>query len=38
MDQTNVANWQFCVDRGGTFTDIVARTPEGGLRTHRLLS
>ncbi|TBX21748.1 hydantoinase/oxoprolinase family protein, partial [Nioella sediminis] len=30
--------WQFWVDRGGTFTDIVARTPEGGLVTHKLLS
>ena len=30
--------WQFWVDRGGTFTDIVAKTPEGGLRTHKLLS
>ncbi|MFO7804790.1 MAG: hydantoinase B/oxoprolinase family protein [Paracoccaceae bacterium] len=30
--------WQFWVDRGGTFTDIVAKTPEGDLRTHKLLS
>ncbi|EAQ24764.1 hydantoinase B/oxoprolinase family protein [Roseovarius sp. 217] len=30
--------WQFWVDRGGTFTDIVARTPEGDVRTHKLLS
>ena len=30
--------WQFWVDRGGTFTDIVARSPEGTLRTHQLLS
>ena len=30
--------WQFWVDRGGTFTDIVAKTPEGKLRTHKLLS
>jgi 5-oxoprolinase (ATP-hydrolysing) len=30
--------WQFWVDRGGTFTDIVARTPEGEVRTHKLLS
>ncbi|MEL6374376.1 MAG: hydantoinase/oxoprolinase N-terminal domain-containing protein, partial [Pseudomonadota bacterium] len=30
--------WQFWVDRGGTFTDIVARTPDGSLRTHKLLS
>ncbi|QUJ75879.1 hydantoinase B/oxoprolinase family protein [Sulfitobacter albidus] len=30
--------WQFWVDRGGTFTDIVAKTPQGDLRTHKLLS
>ncbi len=30
--------WQFWVDRGGTFTDIVARTPGGDLVTHKLLS
>ncbi len=30
--------WQFWVDRGGTFTDIVAKTPEGDLRSHKLLS
>src|SRR5580692_9059449 len=32
------AKWQFWVDRGGTFTDIVARAPDGGLSTHKLLS
>ena len=31
-------HWQFWVDRGGTFTDIVARRPDGGLVTHKLLS
>ena len=30
--------WQFWIDRGGTFTDIVARAPDGGLSTHKLLS
>jgi 5-oxoprolinase (ATP-hydrolysing) len=30
--------WQFWVDRGGTFTDIVARQPDGRLLTHKLLS
>jgi 5-oxoprolinase (ATP-hydrolysing) len=30
--------WQFWVDRGGTFTDIVARRPDGELITHKLLS
>jgi 5-oxoprolinase (ATP-hydrolysing) len=33
-----VAGWQFWVDRGGTFTDIVARRPDGRLVTHKLLS
>ncbi len=30
--------WQFWIDRGGTFTDIVARAPDGRLSTHKLLS
>ena len=30
--------WQFWIDRGGTFTDIVARSPDGKLITHKLLS
>ena len=30
--------WRFWIDRGGTFTDIVARTPDGSLKTHKLLS
>ena len=30
--------WQFWIDRGGTFTDIVARHPDGRLSTHKLLS
>src|SRR3981189_1850510 len=30
--------WQFWVDRGGTFTDIVARRPDGNLVAHKLLS
>ena len=34
----NGAGWQFWVDRGGTFTDIVARHPDGTLSTHKLLS
>ena len=32
------ARWQFWIDRGGTFTDIVARSPDGKLITHKLLS
>ncbi|HEY9910114.1 MAG TPA: hydantoinase/oxoprolinase family protein, partial [Thermosynechococcaceae cyanobacterium] len=30
--------WEFWVDRGGTFTDIVARRPDGTLTVHKLLS
>ena len=30
--------WEFWVDRGGTFTDIVARKPDGSFQTHKLLS
>ncbi len=30
--------WEFWIDRGGTFTDIVARAPDGRLLTHKLLS
>jgi len=30
--------WQFWIDRGGTFTDIVARRPDGSLQVHKLLS
>lgn len=29
--------WQFWIDRGGTFTDIVAKRPDGTLATHKLL-
>jgi 5-oxoprolinase (ATP-hydrolysing) len=34
----DTARWQFWIDRGGTFTDIVARRPDGTLATHKLLS
>jgi len=30
--------WQFWVDRGGTFTDVVGRAPNGDLITHKVLS
>jgi 5-oxoprolinase (ATP-hydrolysing) len=32
------SGWQFWIDRGGTFTDIVARAPDGALITRKLLS
>ena len=38
LTESMTDGWQFWVDRGGTFTDIVARTPDGALRTHKLLS
>jgi len=38
MDHMDNKKWQFWVDRGGTFTDIVARKPDGTLKTHKLLS
>jgi 5-oxoprolinase (ATP-hydrolysing) len=31
-------SWEFWIDRGGTFTDIVARRPDGALVAHKLLS
>jgi 5-oxoprolinase (ATP-hydrolysing) len=30
--------WEFWIDRGGTFTDVIGRTPSGSLRTLKLLS
>jgi 5-oxoprolinase (ATP-hydrolysing) len=30
--------WEFWIDRGGTFTDVIARTPQGEIRTLKLLS
>ncbi|MGK7916670.1 MAG: hydantoinase B/oxoprolinase family protein [Prochloraceae cyanobacterium] len=31
-------NWQFWIDRGGTFTDVVAKRPDGQIVIHKLLS
>ena len=33
-----MSDWRFWIDRGGTFTDVVARTPEGKLKVRKLLS
>ena len=33
-----MSGWQFWIDRGGTFTDVVARRPDGSTVTHKLLS
>jgi 5-oxoprolinase (ATP-hydrolysing) len=30
--------WDFWIDRGGTFTDVIGRRPDGELVTHKLLS
>ena len=30
--------WEFWIDRGGTFTDVVARKPDGRVVSHKLLS
>jgi 5-oxoprolinase (ATP-hydrolysing) len=38
MQGTSGFKWQFWIDRGGTFTDIVAKRPDGVLVTHKLLS
>ena len=37
-DGVREKKWQFWIDRGGTFTDIVAKRPDGQLVTHKLLS
>lgn len=34
----NTDRWQFWIDRGGTFTDVVGKRPDGTLVTHKLLS
>ncbi len=31
-------SWEFWIDRGGTFTDVIGRRPDGALITHKLLS
>jgi 5-oxoprolinase (ATP-hydrolysing) len=38
MSSPSPSRWQFWIDRGGTFTDIVARRPDGSLVAHKLLS
>src|SRR6266545_4873794 len=36
--EIEVEKWQFWIDRGGTFTDIVALRPDGRIVAHKLLS
>lgn len=38
MSNTELKKWQFWIDRGGTFTDIVAQSPDGSIVLHKLLS
>ena len=38
MSASPAPGWQVWIDRGGTFTDIVARAPDGTLKTAKLLS
>ncbi|MFN3669500.1 MAG: hydantoinase B/oxoprolinase family protein [Brevundimonas sp.] len=38
MTRPATDGWRFWIDRGGTFTDIVARAPDGRLETRKLLS
>jgi len=38
MAKAAAARWDFWIDRGGTFTDVVARRPDGTLQAHKLLS
>src|SRR2546423_2839504 len=32
------ASWEFWIDVGGTFTDCLAKAPDGSIRRHKLLS
>ncbi|MFZ2327165.1 MAG: hydantoinase B/oxoprolinase family protein, partial [Rhodoferax sp.] len=38
MNPSTTTRWQFWIDRGGTFTDVVGKRPDGTLVTHKLLS
>ena len=38
MNTSTSRRWQFWIDRGGTFTDIVGKRPDGTLTTLKLLS
>src|SRR5438270_4209309 len=33
-----MTSWEFWIDRGGTFTDVICRRPDGTLVAHKLLS
>src|ERR1700693_2701471 len=38
MRRADMTSWDFWIDRGGTFTDVIARKPDGTLVAHKLLS
>src|ERR1700733_6829108 len=38
MRRAAMTQWKFFIDRGGTFTDVVAEAPDGALSTLKLLS
>ena len=38
LENNSNKKWDFWIDRGGTFTDIVARDPSGKIFTDKLLS
>ncbi|MGN6286301.1 MAG: hydantoinase B/oxoprolinase family protein [Afipia sp.] len=33
-----MTRWNFWIDRGGTFTDVIGRDPQGGLHARKMLS
>jgi 5-oxoprolinase (ATP-hydrolysing) len=37
-NRSTPSGWRFWIDRGGTFTDIVAKGPDGTIHTRKLLS
>ena len=38
MDMRNATGWQFWIDRGGTFTDVIGLAPSGELHIRKVLS
>jgi 5-oxoprolinase (ATP-hydrolysing) len=36
--EADMARWNFWIDRGGTFTDVIGRDPEGRLHARKMLS
>src|SRR6266550_4234192 len=38
LTQALTQAWEFWIDRGGTFTDVIGRRPDGALIAHKLLS